>query len=227
MRRWCKTLPPVPRSLRSTCQASQIDLHARPCRYVASLTTGKTLTEDEFLALSLRNPINRTILERLPALALNDAWLVSGALFQTVWNVRAGYAPDRGIKDYDIFYFDADTSWEAEDAAIRRVHAAFADLGVDTELRNQARAHLWYEGKFGAPYPALSRATDGIDRFLMHSAQVGVHRRAESYDVYAPHGFDDIANMVVRPNFTPNFQTARFMEKATRWKALWPELTIL
>ena len=30
----------------------------------------------------LRNPTNRAILERLPALDLADAWLVSGAVFE-------------------------------------------------------------------------------------------------------------------------------------------------
>src|SRR5215471_17440273 len=57
----------------------------------------------------LRNPTNRAIIERLPALGLADAWVVSGAAFQTVWNVLTERPPDYGIKDYDIFYFDADT----------------------------------------------------------------------------------------------------------------------
>src|SRR5450432_2966793 len=107
------------------------------------------MSETDFLDLVLRNPANRAILERLPALDLPDAWLVSGALFQTVWNVLAGHPPARGIKDYDVFYFDPDTSWDAEDMAIHRVQTAFSDLGVEVELRNEARAHLWYQKKFG------------------------------------------------------------------------------
>lgn len=185
------------------------------------------MTEAEFVEAALRNPVNRVILERLPALALPDAWLVSGALFQTVWNVLTARAPDHGIRDYDVFYFDGDLSWEAEDAAIARTKALFADVPGDIEIRNQARVHLWYEEKFGAPYPPLSCATDGIDRFLMHNAQVGIRATRGGYDVYAPRGFDDIANRVVRPNRTANFQDALFLEKAVRWKNLWPELTIV
>ena len=60
------------------------------------------------------------------------------------------------IRDYDLFYFDdSDLSWEAEDRAIRRCAALFADLGVTVELRNQARVHLWYEMRFGHPSPRL------------------------------------------------------------------------
>src|SRR3954465_886354 len=91
-----------------------------------------------FVEAVLRNRANQTILERLPALGLNDAWLVSGSLFQTVWNCLTGRPPDYGIKDYDIFYFDADTSWEAEDAVIRRMAACFSDIEGCIEPRNQA-----------------------------------------------------------------------------------------
>jgi uncharacterized protein len=184
------------------------------------------MNEAEFLDTVRGNRFNRAILARLPELALPDTWLVSGALFQTVWNLRTNRPPEFGIKDYDIFYFDPDTSWEAEDAAIRRAQKMFADLGVAVELRNQARVHLWYEEKFGKPYPPLHRATDGIDRFLMPCAQVGIHGNADDTKVYAPHGFDDICAMIVRPNRTANFHPDRYREKALHWQERWPELTI-
>jgi hypothetical protein len=128
--------------------------------------------EARFIEAVLCNPVNRVILERLPMLGVNDVWLVSGSLFQTVWNCLTGRSPDYGIKDYDIFYFDPDTSWAAEDAAIRRAAACLSDVDARIELRNQGRVHLWYPEKFGTPYPPLRRATDGIDRFLAVTAQV-------------------------------------------------------
>lgn len=185
------------------------------------------MTEEEFLSVVFANPINTSALTGLRSLGLDDVWLVSGALFQTVWNVITGRDPQYGIRDYDIFYFDKDTSYEAEDSAIKRATALFSDLDAKIELRNQARVHLWYPEKFGMPYPKAARATDGIDRFLMHNAQVGIRPNGVSYDVYAPYGFDDIAKMIVRPNLTSNFRKDRFDEKALRWKSLWPELTIL
>ena len=185
------------------------------------------MDEAQFVTSALSNPINRAIVDRLSSAELPDAWLVSGALFQSCWNALCGRAPDYGIRDYDIFYFDPDTSWESEDAAIRRVSAMFADLAAQIEIRNQARVHLWYQKKFGVSYPALRRSTDGIDRFLMPCAQVGIRRRAAGYEVYAPHGFYDIAHMIIRPNPTNNFTAGRYYEKASRWQALWPELAIL
>lgn len=183
--------------------------------------------KDEFLALALQNPVNGAILDELPRLALPDAWLVAGCLAQTVWNVLTGRAIDHGISDYDAFYFDPDTSREAEDTVIRTLHERLGHLGAKIEIRNQARVHLWYPGKHGLPYPPLTRAIDGIDRFLTQNTQIGVRRSDNGYEVYAPHGFDDVERLIVRPNLALNFSAENYVAKAARWKALWPELTLI
>jgi uncharacterized protein len=185
------------------------------------------MTTDDFLAAALRNRINGIIAEELFRLALPDAWIVSGCLVQTVWNVLTGRAVDYGIADYDVFYFDPDTSWQAEDDVIQALQRRLASLDAKVEVRNQARVHLWYPQKHGLPYPALHRSTHGIDRFLTKNTQVGIRRTQGGHDVYAPNGFDDIAGMIVRPNPTANFSAENYTAKAERWKKLWPELTVL
>jgi hypothetical protein len=185
------------------------------------------MNQSEFLSATLRNPANEIIAAKLSELALPDAWIVSGCLVQTVWNVLTGRTIDYGISDYDVFYFDPDTSWEAEDAVIRRLHEAFAHLNVKVEARNQARVHLWYPGKHGLPYPPLACTTDGIDRFLTRNTMIGIRRTGDGYDVYAPDGFDDADGLIVRPNPGPNFSAANYEKKAARWKKLWPEVTVL
>ena len=185
------------------------------------------MDEARFLALALKNTVNIAIIDELHRLALPDAWLVSGCLVQTVWNALTGRALDHGIADYDVFYFDPDTSWDAEDAAIRKVHARLDQLGARIEIRNQARVHLWYPAKHALPYPPLSCSTDGIDRFLTQNTQVGVRRAGDGFEVYAPHGFDDVAGLIARPNPGPNFSAANYAVKVARWKALWPEITVI
>lgn len=185
------------------------------------------MNHHDFVALALKNPVNIAIIDELQRLALPDAWLVAGCLAQTVWNVITGRAIDHGISDYDVFYFDPDTSWEAEDAVIRKLQERLGHLGVKVEIRNQARVHLWYPGKHGLPYSPLMRATDGIDRFLTQNTQVGMRRSDDGHEVYAPHGFDDVERLIVRPNPGLNFSAANYATKAARWKALWPEVTVI
>src|SRR5271168_1094815 len=95
-------------------------------------------------------------------------WLVfSGAVYQPVLNHLTGRPLDYGIKDYDLGYFDvSDLSYDAEDAVIRRVKAAFDEpLRSMVEVRNQARVHLWFEAKFGEPYAPLSCTAEALERF--------------------------------------------------------------
>jgi hypothetical protein len=191
------------------------------------VTVPRSMDQDRFLDLALRNPINEAICRELIALALRDAWIVSGCLVQTVWNVLTGRAVGYGISDYDVFFFDPDTSWAAEDVVIRQLQDRLHNFGVRIEARNQARVHLWYPDKHGLPDPPLRRSTDGIDRFLTRNTKVGLRRDGDGYEVYAPHGFDDIAGLIVRPNHGPNFSALSYAVKAARWKGLWPELTVL
>jgi hypothetical protein len=110
---------------------------------------------------------------------------------------------------------------------IRKLQGQFARTGAKVEVRNQARVHLWYPEKHRLPYPALHCSTQGIDRFLTKNTQVGIRRTQAGYDIYAPHGFDDIAKMIVRPNHGANFSAVNYEAKAERWKTLWPEITVL
>jgi hypothetical protein len=76
---------------------------------------------------------------------LSDGWLS----FPSHLEPNIGPPLSWGVKDYDVFYFDENLSWEAEDAVIQQVSALTDDLGITVEIRNQARVHLWYEQYFG------------------------------------------------------------------------------
>jgi uncharacterized protein len=84
------------------------------------------------------------VLLTMRALDLPDWLIMSGAVYQRVLNVLTNRSPDFGVRDYDLGYFDAsDISYEAEDAVIRRVAAAFDEpLRSAVEVRNQARVHV-------------------------------------------------------------------------------------
>jgi hypothetical protein len=182
----------------------------------------------DLLSAALSNPINRKILERLALLGLNDCWLVAGCLFQSLWNRMSDRPVQSGIKDYDIFYFDSsDLSYEGEDAAIRKAEALFSDLGVLVELRNQARVHLWYPRKFGADYPPLSCASEGIDRFLIAGTCLGVQPLGDgSIRLHATFGTNEAEHGLLRPNPIA-IGLHRFQEKAESYRARWDWLTIV
>lgn len=181
-----------------------------------------------FLEDILTNEHNRALLARWPSFGLPDGWLVAGCLFQTVWNLQADRAPTAGIKDYDIFYFDAaDLSAEGEAARQAHVAARAADLGVTVEVNNQARVHRWYEADFGFAYPPLRSSCDGIDRFLICGTCVGVQPAADgALRLYAPYGLDALYAGELAPNpRTPH--RPLFDAKAASYRARWPALRVI
>lgn len=130
----------------SFLQPKQDLFNAQPSRSSkrhANQERSMTLTVDTLITLAMTRPVNGEITKRLPTLRLDQCRLTAGCLFQAVWNLRSDFPPDWGVHDYDVFYFDEDLSWEAENAVIQQARALFKDMGVNIELRNQARFHLW------------------------------------------------------------------------------------
>ena len=210
-------------------------------RYVTKLTDAyqrpiREPNAENFMAFVLANPVNRTLLERLPALGLPDSALVAGCLFQSVWNGLTGNDPTHRIGDYDVSYCDLDDlSWDAEDRVIRRCADAFADLRVDdqpvdVQVRNQARVHLWYEDHFGVPTDPLLSTNDGIDSYLNEASAFGLRPArdvAGQWDIYAPFGFADVFAMIVKPNLLAKNLPAVYYAKTDRWRRVWPALTVV
>lgn len=169
------------------------------------------------------------VLTTVRALDLPDWRLVSGAVYQAMWNARTGRPAGYGVKDYDLAYFDAsDLSYEAEDVVIKRVAAAFDEpFRSQVEVRNQARVHLWFQNRFGEPYEALGSTDEALGRFVAPAFAVGVRLDADDrLSIAAPFGLDDVFALTIRPN--PNRPVARGWAKAVASaRARWPELTVI
>ncbi len=173
------------------------------------------------------SPSMMTVLAGARDLDLPDWLIVSGAVYQRIWNHVTGREPDYGVRDYDVIYFDPDTSWDAEDVFIKRAAALFpSPLNELVEVRNQARVHLWFEDHFGEPYEPLSNSAEALTRFVAPAFGVGVRLEADdSLTIQAPFGLEDVFAMTLRPN--PNRPLAKgWVKTTTSARARWPEVTV-
>ncbi|RRH87153.1 nucleotidyltransferase family protein [Mesorhizobium tamadayense] len=181
-----------------------------------------------FLAIVAADPLLAETLARVRQLALPDWLVVSGALYNSVWNHLTRKPPGYGIKDVDLFYFDdADLAYEAEDAVIRRAAEHFEGLALPVEVRNQARVHLWYEARFGGTYPRLAASAEALSFFASKTHAVGVRFDGdERLDLMAPFGLDDIFSFRITPNrVLDNHRTHE--AKGARAKQYWPEISVV
>ena len=169
------------------------------------------------------------VLRVVRGLDLPDWRIVSGAVYQAVWNAQTGRPAGYGIKDYDLAYFDAsDVSYGAEDVIIQRVAAAFEEpFRSQVEVRNQARVHLWFENRFGEPYTPLGSTDEALSRFVAPTFAVGVRLGADDgITVAAPFGLEDVFAMTIRSN--PNRPLAKgWAQTIENARGRWPELTVI
>lgn len=196
-----------------------------PLRY-----SGCSLAEQSaILAGFIRTePVLMEVLTVLRDEALPDGLLVAGALYNMVWNRLTGRPGLDQVNDLDIFYFDPDLSWEAEDRVIQRLAARFSHLPLPIQARNQARVHLWFPQKFGvSDFAPLTSSADMLPRYASKTHAVAARLTDDvQIEIVAPFGLDDIFSFRIVPNpVLPN--RAAHEAKGARAKANWPLITVL
>jgi hypothetical protein len=184
--------------------------------------------EDRLVGIVRNYPDLMQVMTTVRSLDLPDWLIFSGSVYQSVWNDVTGRPAGYGVNDFDLGYFDTDTSWDAEDVIIKRVAAAFeAPLRSRVEARNQCRVPIWFKDKFGEDYDPIACTAEALPRFVAPAFAVGVRLEADdSITVVAPFGLEDAFDMVIRPN--PNRPLAKDWAKVTdKATARWPELTVV
>jgi uncharacterized protein len=173
------------------------------------------------------NPVAQRILAVGADLELPNWYFGAGGVAQTVWNVRHGFDPAAGIRDYDLVYFDpqflsAEAEQQVEDEVARRL----SDPGVAVDVKNQARVHLWYAERFGPGIEPYRSTEEAIASWPTTASSVGVRKAAERLVVCAPFGLADLIGMVARPNKAMVTREV-YEEKTSRWAARWPRLRVI
>lgn len=177
------------------------------------------------LAILGASPLWSTLLERAPKASI-EGWAVgAGALAQTVWNHLHGFHDRHGIRDIDIVYFDEnDLSEDAESRVIEAMTTLLGDLGPALDVKNQARVHLWYERRFGAPITPYRSLEDAVATWPTTATAVAlVPRRHGAVDLIAPFGLDDLLAGIIRPN-KRQITKEIYQAKIDRWRPVWPKL---
>lgn len=178
-------------------------------------------------AIMAESPLLCTILDRWDAVGLPNCWVSGSAIAQTAWNAAFGFPPGHGLADIDLVYFDAaDTSERTEMREAERVRSLFPALPLPIDIKNEARVHLWYEGKFGYPIQPYRSSEHAITTFPTTAGAVAIGPGAEHLEIFAPFGLADLFEGIVRANKVQITQDI-YESKVRRWRSCWPALTIV
>lgn len=163
------------------------------------------------------------VLTEAQALHLPD-WLIgAGFLRNKVWDHLHGMRRSvADTHDIDLVYFDAENADEAGD--VLRSKNMKGKLGLDWEIVNQAYTHVWHDRM--VPYRNTSEA---LAEWVETATCVGVTLVDGELRIVAPHGIEDLVNLVVRPTPCHQKNLDLFHKRITskKWLEKWPKLKVI
>jgi hypothetical protein len=155
---------------------------------------------------------------------LPNFYIAGGSITQLIWNTLSGESALKGIKDFDIVYFEESGSGSEEvyTKAIKKLIAH----GVEIDVVNQATVHEWYPQKFGQRIAAYTHVEQGIDSWLS-AFSIGFRlNHIGEITLYSTNGLSDAFNMVVKPNKIAMSKES-YVKMTAGYLKRWPEIEVV
>lgn len=163
------------------------------------------------------------LLLHVESLGLPDCWIGAGFIRNTVWDVLHGREIDVSrLNDVDVLFFDPGDIRRERESDLEHRLCEIAS-GAIWSVKNQARMHL---RNGDAPY----RDTfDAVAHWAETATAIAARSLRGKVEVMAPHGVQDLLNLIVRPTpaFEQKMDVYRERVRSKDWPARWPKLTML
>ena len=153
-------------------------------------------------------------------------YLAAGCINQTIFNYYHNYDLDYGIGDYDIVYYDEDTSYEKEDIIIKDLKERLKYLDLKFDIKNEKRVHIWYNEKYKTNRKEYESVEDEISKWGTTITCLGVRMENNKLIVCAPYGLNDLFNLILRP-VKIDFAKEDYEKKVTKWTSKWKLLKVI
>ena len=197
-------------------------------RFPKQLPPRDTALRDQLISLVRQSTWFVSALTAVRELNLQSWCIGAGAIRNLVWDSLNGYATPSSLADVDIAYFDSSNLSSERDTELQcRLREKLPH--VPREVINQASVHLWFESYFGHPVPPLTSLTEAVGTWPEYATSVGLTLLPDGViEVIAPHGLDDLFDMMVRRNPTRvSIETYRQRVIEKRYAERWPKVTVL
>lgn len=158
--------------------------------------------------------------------SFQNHYLAAGSINQVVFNYYHNFPLDYGIKDYDIVYYDEDTSYEKEDKIIKDLQKRLESLQLEVDIKNQKRVPIWYKEKYKVERSPYTCVENAISRWGTTITCIGVRLENNKMKVVCPYGLNDLFSLIIRP-VKIDFSKEDYEKKVKSWKEKWPKLDIM
>ncbi|MAZ40798.1 hypothetical protein CL654_01635 [bacterium] len=181
------------------------------------------MTEKDILNLIREDKWMMDVLHIAEKLNLPNWVIGAGFVRNKVWDYLHGYnKKEVNTPDIDLVYYDPDGNDEKADEELSQ--KLIRETNIQWEVVNEVYAHVWNK------IPPYSSVEDAISQWPETATGIGVRLENGDLKLIAPHGIEDLVDLVVRisPKF-PNPNAVEIVKERVRtkkWKAKWSKLTV-
>lgn len=177
------------------------------------------MTEQDILRLIKTDPWMMNIIRIAESLNLPDWVIGAGFVRNKVWDYLHGYSRT-GVytPDIDLVYYDPVGNDERADEELSR--QLRQETNIPFEIVNQFYAHRWNSLP---PYGSIENA---LASWPETATGIGIKIRDGELELLAPHGIEDLVNLIVRPSptFREGIEKVRERALEKQWLRKWPKL---
>jgi len=182
------------------------------------------MTEQDILDLIAKDEWMMGVLREARSLGLPDWMIGAGFVRNKVWDYLHGYQNvEVPTADIDLIYFDAGEI--SEDKEKQYDFLLRQNMNINWSTKNQARMHV----KHGRAN-AYKNTEEALSEWVETPTCVAVRLEGDdTLTLFAPHGIDDLVNLVVRPTQLFVHDPDKFWGrvKGKEWEKKWPKLKII
>jgi hypothetical protein len=163
------------------------------------------------------------VLAEANKLSLPDWIIGAGFLRNKVWDYLHDIKRDvADTHDIDLVYFDKMNIDEERDKELSKKMSG--TLGIDWEIVNQAYTHTWHNRDI-----QYTDTAEGLSEWVETPTCVGVTLVNGEPKIIAPHGIDDLVNLVIKPTSSHKGDLSIFYKRieSKKWLEKWPKLRVV
>jgi hypothetical protein len=186
------------------------------------LLSSTMFSNQDILALIRADPWMMNILRTAEELHLPDWAIGAGFVRNKVWDRLHDIDKDGvAINDIDLVYFDPEhVDQQADEDLSKRLSE---ETGSTWEIVNEAYAHEWNS------HPPYKSTEDAISQWTETATCVGVRLNRGELELIAPHGIEDLVQLIVRPTplYSRRNEIVKDRARRKKWFETWTKLTFL
>lgn len=179
------------------------------------------MTEKDIINLIEKDEWMMSILYTAEELNFPNWVIGAGFVRNKVWDYLHGYVKKEvDTNDIDLVYFDLNGNDQKTDEDLSR--RLRKETGEKWEVVNETYAHKWNN------LPPYESIEDVLSQWPETATGIGVTLEDGELTLIAPHGIDDLINLVVRPSpkFPAGLEGVKKRAKEKRWFEKWPKLKL-